>query len=188
MVHFKNMAAKREIIITTGLLAILGGASFLSLRPNEIPAAQNALERLPIRVAVAGEIKKPGVYQLPWGSRTEAAIVAAGGMTNNAETSLLNPAQILTDGDQVRVPSKTISSAASSSGAPATSAAQPMLSGERINLNTATQVQIEGLPGVGPKMAERILQARPFSSLKDLDAVKGIGPSMLKKLEPMVRF
>ncbi len=177
------MAAKREIIITTGLLAILGGASFLSLRPNEIPAAQNALERLPIRVAVAGEIKKPGVYQLPWGSRTEAAIVAAGGTTNNAETSLLNPAQILTDGDQVRVPSKIISNTSS----PATSSAV-MVTGERINLNTATQVQIEALPGVGPKMAAQILKARPFSSLKDLDAVKGIGPSMLKKLEPLVRF
>jgi competence protein ComEA len=171
-------------MITTGLLAILGGASFLSLRPNEIPAAQNALERLPIRVAVAGEIKKPGVYQLPWGSRTQAAIVAAGGTTNNAELSLVNPAQILTDGDQIRVPSKQI---APSSGNPE-NPSNLTPTGERINLNTATQAQIEGLPGVGPKMAERILKARPFSSLKDLDTVKGIGPSMLKKLEPLVRF
>jgi competence protein ComEA len=178
------VAGKREIIITTGLLAILGGASFLSLRPNEIPAAQNALERLPIRVSVAGEIKKPGVYQLPWGSRTEAAIAAAGGTTIQAELSLINPAQILTDGDQVRVPSKQISD--SSNPQQPTSSATP--TSERINLNTATKAQIEDLPGVGPKMAERILQARPFSSFKDLDAVKGIGPSMLKKLEPLVRF
>lgn len=179
-----DVAGKREIIITTGLLAILGGASFLSLRPNEIPAAQNALERLPIRVAVAGEIKKPGVYQLPWGSRTEAAINAAGGTTNNAELSLVNPAQILTDGDQVRIPSKLVSN----STVPEQPASSTTSTSERINLNTATQAQIEALPGVGPKMAERILQARPFSSLKDLDAVKGIGPSMLKKLEPLVRF
>ncbi len=176
------MAGKREIIITTGLLAILGGASFFSLRPNEIPAAQNALERLPIRVAVAGEIKKPGVYQLPWGSRTEAALAAAGGTTSDAELSLINPAQILTDGDQVRIPSKQISASPEEPVSSSTS------TGERINLNTATQAQIEALPGVGPKMAERILQARPFSSLKDLDAVKGIGTSMLKKLEPLVRF
>jgi competence protein ComEA len=179
------VAGKREIIITTGLLAILGGASFLSLRPNEIPPVQNALERLPIRVAVAGEIKKPGVYQLPWGSRTQAAIVAAGGATNNAELSLINPAQILTDGDQVRVPGKQI---ATSSSNPEKVSSSVTPTGERINLNTATQSQIEALPGVGPKMAERILKARPFSSLKDLDSVKGIGPSMLKKLEPLVRF
>ncbi len=179
------MAVKREIIITTGLLAILGGASFLGLRPNEIPAAQNALERLPIRVAVAGEINKPGVYQLPWGARTEAAIAAAGGISKNAEMSLVNPAQILTDGDQVRIPSKEVSSSPTSN---STTPNQASASGERINLNSATPAQIESLPGVGPKMAERILKARPFSSLKDLDAVKGIGPSMLKKLEPLVRF
>ena len=180
------MAARREIIITTGLLAILGGVSFFSLRPNEIPAAQNALVRLPIRVAVAGEINKPGVYQLPWGARTQAAIEAAGGVSKNAEMSLVNPAQILTDGDQVRIPSKEISGKEISSNS-ATSD-QTIKSGQRINLNSATQAQIESLPGVGPKMAERILKARPFSSLKDLDAVKGIGPSMLKKLEPLVRF
>ena len=118
---------------------------------------------------------------MPWGARTQAAIEAAGGVSKNAEMSLVNPAQILTDGDQVRIPSKEISS---NSATPD----QTIKSGQRINLNSATQAQIESLPGVGPKMAERILKARPFSSLKDLDAVKGIGPSMLKKLEPLVRF
>ncbi len=187
------MAAKREMVVFTGLLAIVGGASFFALRPNEIPAAQNALERLPIRVSVAGEVNKPGVYQLPWGSRTESAIQIAGGATSKAEMSLVNPAQILTDGDQVRVPSKSIAPSSQMSSAPssqtgAASSSQPLLSGQRINLNTATQAQIEGLPGVGPKMAARIIEARPLSSLKDLDAVKGIGPSMLKKLEPLVSF
>lgn len=179
------MAAKREMVVFTGLLAIVGGASFFALRPNEIPAAQNALERLPIRVSVAGEVNKPGVYQLPWGSRTESAIQIAGGATSKAEMSLVNPAQILTDGDQVRIPSKSIAPSSQMSTAPSS---QPLSTGQRINLNTATQVQIEGLPGVGPKMAARIIQARPLSSLKDLDAVKGIGPSMLKKLEPLVSF
>ncbi len=177
------MVAKRELVITTGLLAILGGASYFALKPTEIPAPQNALQRQAIRVAVAGEIKKPGVYTLPWGARTEAAITAAGGTTANAELSLINPAQILTDGDQVRIPSKTIEN----NSAPSLSQ-NTLGNGERINLNTASQSQIENLPGVGPKLAKRILDARPYSSLKDLDAVKGIGPSMLKKLAPLVRF
>lgn len=178
------MAAKREIIITTGLLAIVGGSAFLSLRPVEIPAAQNALERQPIRVSVAGEVTKPGVYTLPWGSRAEAALKAAGGTTANAELSLLNPAQILGDGEQVRVPSKFAQAAPST-----TQKTTPALpSGERINLNTAPQAQLENLPGVGPKMAARIIAARPLQSSKDLDAVSGIGPSMLKKLEPLVRY
>ncbi|MFN3265991.1 MAG: helix-hairpin-helix domain-containing protein [Deinococcales bacterium] len=175
------MVAKREMIITTGLLAIVGGSAFLTLRPAEIPAAQNALERRPIRVSVAGEVAKPGVYTLPWGARAEAAIKAAGGTTQNAELSLFNPAEILGDGEQVRVPSKLASSTTNSP-----SAALP--GGERINLNTATQAQLETLPGVGPKMAARIIAARPLKSIKDLDAVSGIGPSMLRKLEPLVRF
>jgi competence protein ComEA len=181
------MAQKRELLITAGLLAIVGGASFIGLRPAEIPAAQNALTRQPIRVSVAGEVTKPGVYTLPWGSRAEAAIAAAGGTTPKAELSLLNPAQVLTDGEQVRVPSKEAPSSAVSGGAGSSS--KPALpNGERINLNTASAAQLEALPGVGPKMAARIIAARPLGSLKDLDAVSGIGPSMLKKLEPLVRF
>jgi competence protein ComEA len=181
------MAQKRELLITAGLLAIVGGASFVGLRPAEIPVAQNALTRQPIRVSVAGEVTTPGVYTLPWGSRTEAALRAAGGTTANAELSLVNPAQILTDGEQVRVPSKGVGTGAVVlSGAAVGKSALP--SGQRINLNTATAAELEMLPGVGPKMAARIIAARPLGDLKDLDAVSGIGPSMLKKLEPLVRF
>jgi competence protein ComEA len=184
------MAQKRELLITTGLLAIVGGASFLMLRPAEIPAAQNALTRQPIRVSVAGEVTTPGVYTLPWGSRTEAALLAAGGTTANAELSLVNPAQILTDGEQVRVPGKGVmNGAVVPSGAVSGGSSKPALpNGQRINLNTATAAELEALPGVGPKMAARIIAARPLGDFKDLDAVSGIGPSMLKKLEPLVGF
>lgn len=70
---------------------------------------------------------------------------------------------------------------------PTTGSVKPVLSG-RLNLNTATQQQLEALPGIGPAMAKRIIQARPINNYKDLDAVKGVGPSTLKKLEPFVKF
>lgn len=57
-----------------------------------------------------------------------------------------------------------------------------------ININRASQADLEALPGVGPVLAGRILAARPYRSLADLDAVKGIGPATLKKLQPWVRF
>jgi competence protein ComEA len=173
----------RELLIVGVLLVAIGGAAFAFLRPAPAPVIP-ALERTNVTVSVAGEVNKPGVYTLPFGSRVAALVQAAGGYKPSAEPSLVNPVQILTDGDQVRVPSKLAaqalvgSSPSSSSKGPAT----------RVNLNTATQAQLEELPGVGPKMAARIIAARPLSSLKDLDAVKGIGPSMLKKLEPFVRF
>lgn len=70
---------------------------------------------------------------------------------------------------------------------PKSDSVTPLLSG-RLNLNTATSQQLEALPGIGPTMAKRIMQARPINNFNDLDAVKGIGPSTLKKLHPMIKF
>lgn len=70
---------------------------------------------------------------------------------------------------------------------PTTASVQPLISG-RVNLNTATPEQLEALPRIGPALAARIVQARPYRSLADLDAVKGIGPSTLSALTPLVSF
>jgi competence protein ComEA len=174
---------RREWLIVGGLLALIGGSAFAFLRPAPAPVVP-ALERTSVTVAVAGEVQKPGAYTLPFGSRVAALVQAAGGYTAGAEPSLVNPVQILTDGDQVRIPSK-LAAQALVAGTSSNSSRGPS---ERVNVNTATQAQLEELPGVGPKMAARIIAARPIASMKDLDAVKGIGPSMLKKLEPFVRF
>lgn len=56
----------------------------------------------------------------------------------------------------------------------------------RVNLNTASQAEIESLPGIGPALAQRIVEGRPYSSLEDLDRVKGIGPKLLERLRPLV--
>lgn len=74
---------------------------------------------------------------------------------------------------------------------PVTSAKQPTNSIQRVNLNTATQAELEALPGVGPSLAKRMIAARqhqPFRSLADLDRVSGIGPKLLKKLQPHVTW
>lgn len=65
------------------------------------------------------------------------------------------------------------------------------LTGQKVNLNTATQAELETLPGIGPELARRIIQARqqkPFTSLEDLDNVSGIGPKMLERLESRVTW
>jgi competence protein ComEA len=64
---------------------------------------------------------------------------------------------------------------------------RPLISG-KLNLNTATETQLEALPGIGPAFAARLQAARPYHSLADLDAVPGVGPKMLAKLTPLVRF
>nr|WP_293912662.1 helix-hairpin-helix domain-containing protein [Deinococcus sp.] len=64
---------------------------------------------------------------------------------------------------------------------------QPLISG-RLNLNTASEAQLEALPGVGPAFAARLRAARPYRSLSDLDAVPGVGPKMLARLAQLVKF
>lgn len=70
---------------------------------------------------------------------------------------------------------------------PATASVQPLISG-RVNLNTATTEQLEALPKVGPALAAKLIAGRPYRSLADLDRVKGVGPSTLKTLSPLVSF
>lgn len=70
---------------------------------------------------------------------------------------------------------------------PATASVQPLISG-RVNLNTATPEQLEALPKVGPALAAKLIAGRPYRSLADLDRVKGVGPSTLKTLSPLVSF
>lgn len=70
---------------------------------------------------------------------------------------------------------------------PTTVSVQPLISG-RVNLNSASPEQLEALPRVGPALAARIRQGRPYRSLADLDRVKGIGPSTLSALAPLVTF
>lgn len=70
---------------------------------------------------------------------------------------------------------------------PTTANVTPLISG-RVNLNTASSEQLEALPGVGPALAGRIIAARPYRSLADLDAVKGVGEATLRRLSPLVRW
>jgi competence protein ComEA len=70
---------------------------------------------------------------------------------------------------------------------PKTASISPLISG-RLNLNAATEEQLESLPKIGPALAARLIAARPYHNLQDLDAVKGVGPSLMKTLTPLVTF
>lgn len=138
-------------------------------------------EKLPpnITVHVVGAVNRPSLYTMPRGSRVIDAIEAAGGVTEQADLTLLNQAGVLTDGRQVRVPSKitpqigTVSSPSEDS---------------PVHLNTATAAQLEQIPGIGPVTAKRIIEYRDtnggFTSVDELVEVRGIGPKTLERLRP----
>lgn len=133
-------------------------------------------------VDVQGKVARPGIVTLPAGSRVHDAVDKAGGVRGKADTSTLNMARVLTDGEQILVGVQPVA-AAPTGGA----AAGP---GGRISLATATLEQLDTLPGVGPVTAQAILDHRaehgPFTSVDELLDVKGIGEATLADLRDRV--
>ena len=148
-------------------------------------------------VHVLGAVRKPGLVTLAAGSRVQDAIAAAGGLTAKADPGELNLAQAVTDGQQIVVGTKNKpagevrngtaggSSGGSGSGSGTGGPGQP------VDLNTASQSELEELPGVGPVMAGKILAWRTengrFSRVEELQEIDGVGPKTYAKLAPLCR-
>ncbi|QDC26627.1 helix-hairpin-helix domain-containing protein [Georgenia yuyongxinii] len=175
--------------------------------PAPTPGPTPARADTSVVVHVAGAVVRPGVVELPNGARVADAVAAAGGATDAAEPSAVNLARVLLDGEQVYLPTvgEAVPGAQAGPGAPAGPSppagqgpgaagppgdGDPGTAGGPVNLNTATAGVLDTLPGVGPAIAERIIQWRdlngPFTSVDDLDAVAGIGPATMDRLRPLV--
>ncbi|MEP7060026.1 MAG: helix-hairpin-helix domain-containing protein [Actinomycetota bacterium] len=139
----------------------------------------------PLIVDVTGYVHKAGVFELPPGSRVIDAIERAGGAKSNADLSAINLAALVTDGSQIIVPKEGGSATVGSTGA------SPGSSGASVvNVNSASETELETLTGIGPVLAAAILQYRtdhgPFTSVDQLEDVSGIGPATLEALRPQV--
>jgi len=132
-------------------------------------------------VDVEGKVKHPGIVTLPAGSRVHEAVAEAGGVRGKVDTSTLNMARVLTDGEQILVGVEPVPGDPASGGTSA---------GARISLGTATLEQLDTLPGIGPVTAQAILDHRsehgPFTSVDDLLDVKGIGEATLADIRDQV--
>jgi competence protein ComEA len=181
----RRLAAAAILLVALLLLGaprlLHRGASGAVVAPLRLPRPAHAAAVKKLVVDVAGAVRRPGLYRLAPGTRIADAVAAAGGMTARAELELVNLAAPLADGEQVVVPAR---GAAAAAGAGAASPTAPL------DLNTASLEQLDGLPGIGPTTAQKILDYRQahgaFHSLEDLDAVPGIGPSRLAQLQGLV--
>ncbi len=176
---------KHEQYVLFGIIVLIIGIGILSFLYIEkrFSATKIVIEEATptttsyIIIHVAGEVKNPGVYKLPVGSRVYEAIEAAGGALKDAILDKLNLARVLKDGEKVNVPKNYNTG--------------QVLSGrkKRIDINEMDKEELKRLPGVGEKLAERIIKYRethgPFKSIDDLKQVSGIGD---KKLEDIKNY
>ncbi|MEU6110145.1 ComEA family DNA-binding protein [Streptomyces albidoflavus] len=143
----------------------------------------------PLVVDVSGKVARPGVHRLPAGSRVEDALEAAGGVRPGTDTSGLNRARLLTDGEQVAVGVDPAPGAGPAPGVPGSGAG--VAAAGPLSLGTATAEQLETLPGVGPVLAAAIIAYRTenggFRSVDQLRDVRGIGDRRFEDLRELVR-
>ena len=183
------------VAVVAGLIAGGGGAQPITALTRSPDVGVTLASPLPTTMAsvvvhVLGQVKRPGVYELPDGARVIDAVGAAGGFTASADQSGLNLAQVLADGQQVLVPQPG-QAPPPSAVAPATgSSARAAAPDAKIDINAATLEQLETLPRVGPAMAQRILDWRTqngrFASVEDLKNVTGIGDKTFADLKDLV--
>lgn len=183
---------RRGVLALVGVAvaaALIAGLVLVRARPHEVVppvvvspgtpvgASPSAAAR-ELVVAVAGKVRRPGLVRLPPGSRVDDAVRAAGGLLPGASYGLLNLARHLVDGEQVLV--GVAGAAAGPAGA----------SGGLLDLNTATAQDLDGLPGIGPVLADRIVAWRSehgrFGSVDQLREVGGIGESKYAQLKSKV--
>ncbi|ORW97240.1 hypothetical protein AWB92_05170 [Mycobacterium sp. IEC1808] len=179
-------------------------AATASPRSSATPGAGPPASDRPVVVSVVGLVHTPGLVTLAPGARIADALQAAGGPVNGADTIGLNMARPVGDGEQIVVGLAPVAgqrtalgssvsagtSPAAGTPGPASGTVKPK-AGEALDLNTATQEQLDALPGVGPVTAAAIVAWRrangKFTSVDQLADVDGIGPARLEKLRLLVR-
>jgi len=137
-------------------------------------------------VHVVGEVRHPGVYRIGGDARVLQALRLAGGPTRRANLQGLNLAAVIADGQQIVVPPKVAARATTAGGGSAATSATGAPG--QVSLSSASAADLEALDGVGPALAQRIIDWRTahggFSSVDQLDDVPGIGPARLDALRP----
>lgn len=155
-----------------------GDVQILSANASSSPVSQ-------IVVHVDGAVVSPGLYHLPSNARVDDAIGAAGGLSADADQSKINLAAKLTDGQKVHAPAVgegiTTSQGTTRSG----TSGQASTAG-LININTASEAELDKLPGIGLVTAQKIIAARPYGTLDDLLSKKAVTKSVFEKIKDLI--
>lgn len=172
-----------------GIILLSFGLIQLFSRPSEeiefITEKVEGAQISEIYVDVSGEVQKPGVYKLEGNSRTQDAIIAAGGFTADADRQYvskgMNLAAPLTDGMKIYIPKKGEAAPVASNKSLTAGS-----SGGLMSINSASQSELESLPGIGPVTADKIISGRPYGSVDELKSKKVVGSATFEKIKDLV--
>lgn len=172
-----------------GLVLIIGGIFTTGLtksKPKEYPKESLTQAQKLISVDVSGAVKKPGVYQLSADSRIEDAIKMAEGFSEESNqeyiSKYLNMAQKLSDGSKVYVPFE--GEQVSSGGVGIVAGVSSLQA--KININTASEGELDSLSGVGPVTASKIISDRPYQTVEDLLNKKIVSKAVYEKIKDQI--
>ena len=194
------------MIIVASVITVISGVMFYSSQPQkEVLATTDQVNKIPtpveekIYVEISGGIKKPDVYQVPAGSRLYELIDKAGGLSSEADDEYIarnyNLSKLVSDQEKIYIPTKTdiangifvepkdrvlkyVEDDLSQN--------QDTQSDLTVSINSATQDELETLPGVGPVSANKIIDGRPYSTLEDLVSKKVVSSSVFEKIKELI--
>lgn len=194
-----------SLISTNDKEKTLPGSSMLQSAQGAV--TYKAAQSKTVRVQVSGAVLEPGIYDVPASCRVEEAIAAAGGLTENADSERVNLVRKVRDGMHIRVPvqkaertsrtQRKSAQAKSGLGESASGKSGSVKAGsgrnnsimQSVRINSASASELQQLPGIGPALAQRIVETRSrgrFASVEDLLRVPGIGKAKLAKLRDYV--
>jgi len=181
---------KNIVVVLLGLLGLmfLGIGLIQFLTPQQKIEVLSAVDTEALKdhekvvsslvIDIAGAVKSPGVYEFPEGSRIKDAIMKAGGFAEDADRARisqeLNLAQALQDGVKVYIPKV------------GDTKAQSTATTGKVNINTASDTELEALPGVGSKTVEKIVSGRPYAKIEELLAKKIVGQATFEKVKDSI--
>ncbi len=154
---------------------------------NASPSAQ-----VKVRIDIAGAVISPGVYEFAEGDRISDALTSAGGLSADADREWveknLNRAAKLSDGGKIYIPSVTEVTSSQTQDLSNLSNLGDLLgvTTGQVNINSASQADLEGLPGVGPVTAQKIISGRPYQTIEELKSKKAVGNAVFEKIKDLI--
>ena len=194
----KNQLVIAGIVITMIIIVVIyifsikpqTNENYENLEIEDVSKTEEKVEITKIKVHIAGSVVTEGIIELEEGARVADAIKEAGGTTADANTKKINLAQKLQDGQKIYIPNQNETEEDIMENLGETIEENSINSSSKVNINTATQTELELLSGIGPSIASKIISYRKengkFKAIEDIKNVPGIGEAKFNSIQDQI--